>query len=86
MALTVGNLFKESVKYNMKLLAGQAGLCRPVQWIHIIETNEGHSFCMEMRLSSRNALQEMMRKSCSALWVRSTACTPVHSLSIQACS
>lgn len=41
MALTVGNLFKESVKYNMKLLAGQAGLCRPVQWIHIIETNEG---------------------------------------------
>ncbi len=33
---------------------------------------------MEMRLSSRNALQEMMRKSCSALWVRSTACTPVH--------
>ena len=24
MALTVGNLFKESVKYNMKLLAGGA--------------------------------------------------------------
>ena len=44
MALTVGNLFKESVKYNMKLLAGQAGLCRPVQWIHIIETNEGAQF------------------------------------------
>lgn len=44
MALTVGNLFKESVKYNMKLLAGQEGLCRPVQWIHIIETNEGAQF------------------------------------------
>ena len=44
MALTVGNLFKESVKYNMKLLAGEAGLHRLVQWVHIIETNEGAQF------------------------------------------
>ena len=44
MALTVGNLFKESVKYNMKLIAGQEGLSNLVQWIHIIETNEGAQF------------------------------------------
>lgn len=44
MALTVGNLFKESVKYRMKLLAGHNGLHRPVQWVHIIETKEGAGF------------------------------------------
>jgi hypothetical protein len=41
MALTVGNLYKESVKYHMKLLAGENGLSNLVQWVHIIETNEG---------------------------------------------
>jgi hypothetical protein len=41
MALTVGNLYKESVKYHMKLLAGENGLGNLVQWVHIIETNEG---------------------------------------------
>lgn len=44
MALTVGNLFKASVQYNMKLLAGENGLNNPVQWVHIIETNEGARF------------------------------------------
>lgn len=44
MALTVGNLFKESVKYHIKLLAGENGLSRLVQWVHIIETNEGAQF------------------------------------------
>ena len=44
MALTVGNLFKESVKYHMKLLAGEKGLSRLVQWVHIIETEEGARF------------------------------------------
>lgn len=44
MALTVGNLFKESVKYNMKLLAGEEGLGNLVQWVHIIETLEGARF------------------------------------------
>lgn len=44
MALTVGNLFKASVQYNMKLLAGENGLNNLVQWVHIIETNEGAHF------------------------------------------
>lgn len=44
MALTVGNLFKESVKYNMELLAGEEGLGNLVQWVHIIETIEGARF------------------------------------------
>jgi hypothetical protein len=44
MALTVGNLFKESVKYHMKLLAGENGLSNLVQWVHLIETCEGAQF------------------------------------------
>ncbi len=44
MSLTVSNLFKESVKYNMKLLAGENGLSSLVQWIHIIETMEDARF------------------------------------------
>lgn len=44
MALTVSNLYKESVKYNMKLLAGEEGLSNLVQWVHIIETIEGAQF------------------------------------------
>lgn len=44
MALTVSNLYKESVKYHMKLLAGEAGLGNLVQWVHIIETNESARF------------------------------------------
>lgn len=44
MALTVGNLYKESVKYHMKLLAGENGLSNLVQWVHIIETNDGAQF------------------------------------------
>lgn len=44
MALTVSNLYKKSMKYNMKLLAGEEGLNNLVQWVHIIETNEGARF------------------------------------------
>ena len=44
MSLTVGNLYKESVKYNMKLLAGENGLSNLVQWVHIIETTESTRF------------------------------------------
>lgn len=44
MALTVSNLYKESVKYHMKMLAGENGLSNLVQWVHIIETTEGAKF------------------------------------------
>lgn len=44
MSLTVSNLYKESVKYNMKLLAGENGLSNLVQWVHIIETIDGARF------------------------------------------
>lgn len=44
MALTVGNLYKESAGYQMKLLAGEAGFSNLVTWIHIIETIEGAGF------------------------------------------
>jgi hypothetical protein len=44
MALTVGNLFKESVKYHMKLIAGENGLGNLVQWVHIVESNEDAAF------------------------------------------
>lgn len=44
MALTVGNLYKESIHYKMRLLAGEEGLHNLVQWVHIIETQEGAQF------------------------------------------
>ncbi len=44
MALTVGDLYKNSMKYSMKFLAGEEGLDNLVQWVHIIETNEGAGF------------------------------------------
>lgn len=44
MALTVSNLYKESMKYHMKMMAGENGLSNLVQWVHIIETKEGAEF------------------------------------------
>lgn len=44
MALTVSDLFKESAKYHMKLLAGENGLGGCVQWVHMIESVEGARF------------------------------------------
>ena len=44
MALTVSDLFKESAKYHMKLLAGKNGLNNLVYWVHIIETIESVRF------------------------------------------
>ncbi len=44
MALIVKDLFKASVKYHIKLLAGESGLSNLVQWVHIIETIEGARF------------------------------------------
>lgn len=44
MALTVGNLYKESEKYKMKLLAGDGGMANLVSWIHIVETVDGAGF------------------------------------------
>lgn len=44
MALTVSDLFRESAKYQMKLLAGESGLGGCVQWVHMIESVEGARF------------------------------------------
>lgn len=44
MALTVSNLYRESARYNMKLLAGESGLSNLVAWIHVIETTAGARF------------------------------------------
>lgn len=58
MALTVNNLYKESDKYQMKLLAGATGLDNPVQWVHIIETNEGAAYLHGQELVITEGVRE----------------------------
>ncbi len=57
MALTVRNLYKESVKYHMKPLAGESGFGNLVQWVHIIETIESVRFLHGQELVITECIQ-----------------------------
>ena len=82
MALTVRNLYKESVKYHMKPLAGESGFGNLVQWVHIIETIEGVRFLHGQELVITECIQgndedrllafvkELYARNASALIVR----------------